>query len=182
MTLVYFLIGVIITVTSISLIMYYSWIRHTDVAVIKYSEFKALYDIAPDKWRKKYEYTLGYDIGNSEEKCVRISSPVGYVRALLDINHRYNQKLHKEAIENKEILTKYWKADIEEYKQRAYNDLKKQIENNSIAIFSKDQEDIIKKVVREVCLGNGCSEEAARKAADEAATTIEIKAVGTCYD
>lgn len=157
---------------------YYYYLHKAKCAVITYDEFKSVFNVAPEKYCQRYHhYLIGYNIGPYEDKKynIRINTPIGYIKAIRLIHQRDQQNDKKKSLQNKQELTKLWKKDIEDYKQKAYADITKQLKENSIALFSDLDKEIVEEAVKNLYKELG--EEAAKKAAEEAVNSIEIHTV-----
>lgn len=159
---------------------YYYYLHNSKCAVVTFNEFKSVFNVAPEKYCQRYHhYLIGYDCGAYEDEKynIRISTAIGYIKAICLMRKRDRQNDKKKSLQNKQELTKLWKKDIEDYKQKAYADITKQLKENSIALFSDLDKEIIEEAVKNLYKELG--EEAAKKAAEEAVNTIEIHTVAS---
>ena len=66
--------------------MFYICVLNTSYPTIKYSEFKAIFNLYPDKWDYcSYDYSFAYD-----DRQIEPNSYYTFIRARHDIN-RYNK-------------------------------------------------------------------------------------------
>lgn len=125
-------VGVIIT----NICIYHSFTRTTTYPVMKYKEFKSIFNISPDKWDYYDEY-IKYN-GN----YICMSTLCGLLRAKLDLRNKRNKEYREESLEAKKKLIKLWQQDIDEYKQKAIEETKKQLKETGLLTFTPDKKDI----------------------------------------
>lgn len=137
------------TILLINILLYYYWLNKTGLAVIRYKEFKSMFNIAPDKW-SYYDDYIRY-----ENNSMYINTLHGLWRAKYDIHKHRNDMAKTESLKEKQQLIKQWQKDIEEYKQKAIEEANKQLKETGLLTFTPDQKDIVEAAVLQYSSSNG---------------------------
>lgn len=136
----------------INILLYYYWLNETGLAVIRYKEFKSMFNIAPDKWSYYDDYV------RYENNSMYINTLHGLWRAKYDIHKHRNDIAKTESLKQKQQLIKQWQKDIEEYKQNAIEEAKEQLKKTGLLTFTPDQKDIVEAAVLQYLSSKGSTD------------------------